>query len=70
VFFTYYRMSIWGFPCDSAGKEFTCNVGDLGSIPGVGRSHGKGKGTHSSILVLENSMDYSAWGHKELDKTE
>ena len=33
-----------GFPCDSAGKESTCNVGDLGLIPGLGRSPGEGKG--------------------------
>ena len=33
-----------GFPCGSAGKESTCNVGDLGSIPGSGRSPGEGKG--------------------------
>ena len=32
------------FPCDSAGKEAACNVGDLGSIPGLGRSPGEGKG--------------------------
>ena len=37
--------------CGSAGKESTCNVGDLGSIPGLGRSPGEGKATHSSILA-------------------
>ena len=36
--------SILGFPCGSAGKESTCNTGDLGLIPGLGRSHGEGKG--------------------------
>ena len=48
-----------GFPCGSAGKESACNVGYQGSIPGLGRSPGEGKGktTHSSILALENSMD-------------
>ena len=40
-----------GFPCGSAGKELACNVGDLGSIPGLGRSSGDRKGTHSSILA-------------------
>ena len=40
-----------GFPCGSAGKEFACNVGDLGSIPGLGRPLEKGKATHSSILA-------------------
>ena len=33
-----------GFPCGSAGKESACNVGDMGSIPGLGRSPGEGKG--------------------------
>ena len=32
------------FPCGSAGKESTCNAGDLGSIPGLGRYSGEGKG--------------------------
>ena len=41
-----------GFPCGSVGKEFTCNVRDLGSVPGLGRSPGEGKGaTDSSILA-------------------
>ena len=34
-----------GFPCGSAGKESACNVGDLGSIPGLGRSLGEWKGS-------------------------
>ena len=33
-----------GFPCGSADKESTCNAGDLGLIPGLGRSPGEGKG--------------------------
>ena len=37
-------MSFMGFPCGSASKESTCNVGDLGSIPGLGRSPGEGIG--------------------------
>ena len=41
-----------GFPDSSVGKESTCNVGDPGSIPGVGRSAGEGKGYPSSILGL------------------
>ena len=40
-----------GFPCGSAGKESTCSVGDLGVIPGLGRSLEKGKATHTSILA-------------------
>ena len=46
-----------GFPCGSAGKEFTCNVGDLGSIPGLGRSPGEGKGYPLQYSGLENCMD-------------
>ena len=46
-----------GFPCGSAGKEFTCNVGDLGSIPGLGRSPGEGKGYPLQYSGLENYMD-------------
>ena len=34
-------MYIWGFPGNSAGKESTCNAGDSGSIPGLGRSPGE-----------------------------
>ena len=45
-------------PCGSAGKESACNVGDLGSIPGLGRSHGEGKGYPIQYSGLENSMDY------------
>ena len=40
-----------GFPCGSAGKESACSAGDLGLIPGVGRSLEKGMATHSSILA-------------------
>ena len=44
-------------PCGSAGKESACNVGDLGSIPGLGRSPGEGKGCPLQYSALENSMD-------------
>ena len=40
-----------GFPCGLACKESACSVRDLGSIAGLGRSPGEGKGTHSSILA-------------------
>ena len=40
-----------GFPDCSAGKESACNAGDLGLIPGLGRSPEKGKATHFSILA-------------------
>ena len=46
-----------GFPCVSAGKESTCNAGDLVSIPGLGRSLGVGKGYPLQYSGLENSMD-------------
>ena len=47
-----------GFPGGSAGKESTCNVRDLGWIPGLGRSPGEGKGYPLQYSCLENSMDY------------
>ena len=43
-----------GFPSSSAGKESTCNVGDLGSIPGLGRSPGEGNGYPLQYSGLEN----------------
>ena len=51
-----------GFPGGSIGKESTCNVGDLGSIPGLGRSPGEGKGNPLQYSGLENSMDYMVHG--------
>ena len=50
------------FPCGSTGKESTCNAGDLGSIPGLGRSHGEGKGYSLQYSGLENSMDCTVHG--------
>ena len=49
-------------PCDSAGKESACNAGDLGSIPGLGRSPGEGEGYPLQYSGLENSMDYVVRG--------
>ena len=46
-----------GFPCSSAGKESACNLGDLGSIPGLERSPEEGKGYPLQYSGLENSMD-------------
>ena len=51
-----------GFPCGSAGKESPGNVGDLGSIPGLGRYPGEGKGYPFQYSGLEKSMDYIAHG--------
>ena len=47
---------ILGFPGGSDGKESTCNVGDLGSITGLGRSPGEGNGYPLKCSYLENSM--------------
>ena len=46
-----------GFPSGSVGKESACNAGDLGPIPGLGRSPGEGKGYPLQDSGLENSMD-------------
>ena len=46
-----------GFPCGSVGKESACNAGDLGLIPGLGRSRGEEKGYPLQYSSLENSMD-------------
>ena len=58
-----------GFPGGSVGKESACNVGDLGSIPGLGRSPGEGTGYPLQYSGLENPMD-SPGGRKESDTTE
>ena len=50
-----------GFPCGSAGKESACNVGDLGSIPELGRSPGGGHGNPLQYSCLENPMDRGTW---------
>ena len=62
------HSSILGLPYGSAGKETSCNVGDLGSIPRLGRSPGEGKGYPLQYSGLENSMD--CIGCKELDTSE
>ena len=51
-----------GFPGGSAGKEPTCNARDLGSIPGLGRFSGEGKGYPLQYSGLENSMDSTVHG--------
>ena len=50
------------FPCGSAGKESSCNSGDLGLIPGLGRSPGERKGYPLQYSGLENSMDHIIHG--------
>ena len=59
-----------GFPCGSAGKESACNAGDVGSVPGLRRSPGEGKGPALQHSGLENSMDCIVHGVAELDMTE
>ena len=51
-----------GIPGGSDGKESTCSVGDLGSIPGLGRSPGGGNGNLLQYSGLENSVDCTVHG--------
>ena len=50
-----------GFPGGSEDKESACKVGDLGLIPGLGRSFGEGNGNLLQYSCLENPMDQGAW---------
>ena len=50
-----------GFPGGSVGKESVCNEGDLGWIPGLGRSPGEGNGNPLKYFCLGNPMDRGAW---------
>ena len=50
-----------GFPDGSDSKEYACGVGDLGLIPGSGRSPGGGHGNPLQYSCLENSMGRGAW---------
>ena len=59
-----------GFPGGSAGKESAHNAGDLGSIPGLGRSLGEGKGYTPVFWPGEFHGLYSPWGCRESDTTE
>ena len=55
----------WGFPGGSEVKASACNVGDLASIPGLGRSPGEGQGYPLQYSGLENSMDCIVHGVAE-----
>ena len=57
-----FMVMLWGFPGGSAGKESALNVGDLGSIPGLGRSPGEGNGYPPQYSDLENSMTVWSMG--------
>ena len=65
-----------GFAGGSEGKESTCTAGDLGSVPGLGRSPGEGHGNPLKYSCLENphgersAVGYSPWGRKDSDTTE
>ena len=50
-----------GFPGGSDGKESACSKGDLGLIPGLGRTPGEGNGNPLQYSCLENPMDRGAW---------
>ncbi len=50
-----------GFPGGSVSKNSTCNAGDPGSIPGLGRSSGEGNGNPLQYSCLGNPMDRGAW---------
>ena len=68
-------MNSEGFPGGSDGEESVCSVGDLDSIPGLGRSPGEGNGYPLQFSSLEISMDRGAWqatvcGVADLDMTE
>ena len=69
------RIALFDFPGGSVGKESAYNVGDLGLIPGLGRSPGEGNGNPLQYSYLENFMDRGTWratflGVSELDVTE
>ena len=71
IFLCFYKLyKSWGFPCGSAGKECTCNVGDLGLIP-VGKIPWRRELLPIPVFWPgEFHGLYSPWGHKELDTTE
>ena len=64
------------FPGGSDGKEFSCNAGDMSSVPGLGRPPGGRHGSPLQCSYLENPhgqrslVGYSPWGCKESDMTE
>ena len=57
----YKYIGINGFPCSSVSKESAYNVGDLGSIPGVGRCPVEWNGNPLQYSCLENPMDRGTW---------
>ena len=57
----YHTNAYIGLPSSSVGKESACSAGDLGLIPGLGRSPGEGNGNLLQYPCLENLMDRGAW---------
>ena len=72
--FPHLRHVSWDSLMAQMVKESACNAGDLGSIPGSGRSPGEGNGNPFQYSCLKNPRrclaGYSPWGRKELDTTE
>ena len=74
--FSIHFYIVVGFPGGSDGKESACNAGDLGLVPGLGRSAGGGHGNPLQYSCLENPhgqrgpAGYRPWSGKELDMTE
>ena len=60
----------WNFPDGSEGKGYACNVGNMGSVPGSGRSPGEGNGYRLQYSCLDCTLQYSQWGCKESEMTE
>ena len=73
---THYYYISWGFPGDALVNNLPTNAGDVGSIPGSGRSRGVGNDNPLQYSCLEKShgqrslAGYSSQGCKELDMTE
>ena len=61
VFFKGETGKQWDCPGGASGKESTYQLGDAGSIPGLGKSPGVGNGNPLQYSCLENSMDREAW---------
>ena len=59
--FSFTLSASWVFLGGSDSKESACNAGDLGSIPGLGKSPGEGNGNPLQYCYLENAMDRGAW---------
>ena len=61
ILFKQLVISVLGFPCGSVVKTLSATVGDMGLIPGSGRSPGEGNGNPLQYSCLGNPMDRGAW---------